>query len=74
MTLKNTFVFVGNNCSGCIRVLDYLKRTKTKCNIKDIQEAGEPWNKRIFAIPALVVNKKLIAYGEDDIVKYLQSL
>ncbi len=74
MTIKHdTQIFVGKNCISCNRVVAYLKKTKTNYIVTDIHETNSNWAKKLFTIPALVVNKKLMAYGEEDIMKYLKK-
>ena len=64
----NRILYISPNCPVCDRVLQFIAEKKITCRIVNIE--GKTITKRITSIvPALFVDQKLIAYGEDIFLK-----
>ena len=58
-------LYVDNNCSSCKKIQQYIKENNILVNIVNIDEETYELPFTIMIIPALVRNKKLLAYGPD---------
>ena len=74
MSYFNSYLlFVSNKCASCDKILNHLNNEKMDIqtiNI-DIEEYNLPFS--LIILPALVKGKKLIGYGCDDIIAYLNK-
>ncbi len=65
-------IYVANRCHQCGMVKDFVKKSGIDTNIYnvDLSTAQPPID--IFVYPALFIDSKLVAYGE-DIIAYFQN-
>ena len=65
-------IYVANKCHQCKMVKDFVLNSGVETDIfnVDLSSAKPPID--IFVYPALFVDKKLIAYGE-DIIDYFEK-
>lgn len=63
------FVYICYGCPSCVRVVDYIENNEIECDIINVQDE-KPEIPGIQIFPALFIDKKLLAYG-DDIIKRL---
>jgi len=67
-------IYVANRCHQCGMVKDFVKKSgvETKIYNVDLQKAQPPID--IFVYPALFIDTKLVAYGEDIIAYFNENL
>jgi len=65
-------LFVGNNCCSCNKIAQFIKEKNINISSINIDEEDYSLPFSLMIIPALVLNKKLLAYGP-DILKYLKK-
>ena len=65
-------IYIANRCYQCKMVKDFVRNSGVETDIfnVDLSSAEPPID--IFVYPALFVDKKLIAYGE-DIIDYFEK-
>ncbi|MDP6909663.1 MAG: hypothetical protein QF371_09160 [Flavobacteriales bacterium] len=65
-------IYIANRCHQCGMVVDFVKRSGVESDIYnvDLQKAKPPID--IFIYPALFIDAKLVAYGE-DIITYFED-
>lgn len=70
--MSGPVIFVANRCHQCGMVKDFVKKSgvDTKIYNVDLQNVTPPMD--IFVYPALFIDSKLVAYGE-DIIEYFNE-
>lgn len=64
-------VYVANNCHQCGLVKDFIKRSGSEADIYNVDMQMVSPHMDIFVYPALFVNARLVADGE-DIIDYFE--
>lgn len=69
----NYTVYINNNCTGCERVIDFLKKQHIPCEIINIEKDNNkrPLKNGFMVYPALYSGENLVAYGDDIIQKLI---
>ncbi len=67
-------IYVANRCHQCGLVKDFVKRSGVETDIYNVDLSAAKPPMQIFIYPALFVDSKLIAYGEDIISYFKEQL
>jgi len=70
--MNNFTLYVDNNCCRCKKIQQFITENNINVNNVNIDEEDYDLPFPLMIIPALVNNKKLLAYGP-DIIPYLQK-
>jgi len=65
-------IYVGEKCSDCQDVLNFIKLKELNVETRNIDNSDDEVPTHIFVIPALVSGEKILAYGQQDIIKILE--
>ncbi len=65
-------LYVGNDCFSCNKIEQFIKENNVNVSTINIDEEEYNLPFSLMIIPALVKNKKLIAYGP-DIIKHIEE-
>ncbi len=65
-------IYVANRCHQCGLVKDFVKKSGIETDIYNVDLTNEKPPMDIFIYPALFVDAKLVAYGE-DIISYFEK-
>ena len=65
-------LFVRTKCSCCDKILNHLDSKKIAIPTINIDNENYSLPFKLMILPALVKEKKLIGYGCDDIITYLE--
>lgn len=67
-------IYIANRCHQCSMVKDFVRKSGVETDIYnvDLQHVVPPMD--IFVYPALFIDSKLVAYGEDIISFYENKL
>ena len=65
-------VFLANRCHQCDLVKSYVKKSGVDADIYNVDLTSKKPPIDVFVYPALFVDSKLIAYGE-DIITYFEN-
>lgn len=72
MLKSNTYqLYISNQCTCCVKTLNYLSSKKIKIETVNIDEEDYQLPFKLMILPALIKEKKLIGYGFNDITKHL---
>lgn len=63
--MNNYTLYVDNNCSSCKKIQQYILENNMSVATVNIDEENYDLPFSIMIIPALVKDKKLLAYGPD---------
>ena len=63
-----TCVYICFNCPTCDRVVNHLKQEHPEVKIVNVQ-VERPKIPRIAIFPAMFIDQKLVAYGDDIIAR-----
>lgn len=66
-------LFVGNNCCSCNKITQYISKNNIDIPAVNIDDEDYSLPFSLMIIPALVLDKKLIAYGP-DIFSHIEKL
>lgn len=69
----NYIVYICNHCTGCAKVIEYMKSEDINCRVVNVDTDNEAPPIDLMIFPALLSNDKLMAYGE-DIMGYLKNI
>ena len=64
-------VYICHDCPTCERVVSFIKSNDLSCQIINVQDE-KPKIQRLQIFPALFIDERLVAYG-DDILDKLTS-
>ena len=63
-------VYISNDCTSCERVMEFLKKHKIPCEIINVgKDNKRPQLNGFIIYPALFSGQKLLAYGDDIMLK-----
>lgn len=65
-------LYISNHCSRCDKVVEYLGSKNVDFNVINIDEESDSSVFPVMVIPALMLDGKLLAYGQ-DIVLYFEK-
>ncbi len=57
-------VYICRNCPSCQRVVDYIQKNNVKCEVVNVSDGAQK-APEVGIFPALYINDKLKAYGND---------
>jgi hypothetical protein len=66
-------IYVSDHCSDCVKVINYIRTSSLDCEVINVAQAVGIMPVHIFIVPALTQGEKLLAYGEQDILKILNQ-
>lgn len=61
----NSTVYICHNCPSCERITNYIIENNVKCEVVNISDNSKKDVPVVNIFPALYVNNKLKAYGND---------
>jgi len=62
-------IYINDHCIGCDKVLEFLEKENIDCTVINVEKDGPAPEVNLLVFPALFIDKRLIAYGEDIIDK-----
>ena len=72
MNIDNYILYVGNNCSSCNKIENFITEHNIPIKVVNIDEEEVSLPFSLMIVPALVKDDKLIGYGP-DILKRLEK-
>ena len=73
MNSEEYTVYIGNNCCCCNNIIQFISNNNLDVSSINIDNEAYTLPFSLMVIPALIQNKKLIAYGP-DIITHLKNL
>ena len=71
--INNYTLYVGNTCSCCDKVEDYIKQYNLDIKVVNIDNEDCHLPFQLIIVPALLNGDELVAYGP-DILKHLEGM
>ncbi len=65
-------IYLANWCHQCALVKDFVKKSGVDADIYNVDMSNQKPPIDVFVYPALFVDSKLVAYGE-DIIAYFEN-
>ena len=66
-------IYVSDHCTDCVKVIDYMTSSTLDCQVVNVDQSKDTLPVNIFIVPALTNGERLLAYGEQDIIRVLEG-
>ncbi len=65
-------IYISDHCSDCDKLVRYVEEKGFEVEVLNIDRCDKMADIKIYIIPALMAGEKLLAYGENDIIRILE--